>query len=51
MMAALALVLALLVPSAGLAQQQTLFGPDGRVAGHVVTDSSGATTVYRSRVR
>jgi YD repeat-containing protein len=39
-------VLALLLPAPAHAQQQTLYGPDGRVIGRSVTDSQGTTTHY-----
>lgn len=44
--AGLTVALALLVPTAVLAQQRTIYGPDGRVSGREVTSSSGATTIY-----
>ena len=39
------LVLALL-PCDALAQQRTVYGPDGKVTGRVTTDSQGSTTIY-----
>ena len=40
------LVLALFLASDALAQQQTIYGKDGKVIGRSITDSGGATTVY-----
>jgi hypothetical protein len=42
-----AMLLVLLAPA--LAQQQTLYGPDGRVVGRSVTDSQGTTLTLRCR--
>jgi YD repeat-containing protein len=42
----LTLVLLALLPSAALAQQSTIYGPDGKVTGRVATDSQGSTTIY-----
>jgi len=42
---AIAALLAL-VSTAALAQQRTIYGADGKVAGHIATDSGGATTIY-----
>lgn len=42
----IAIVLLALLPSAALAQQQTIYGPDGRVQGRVTTDSAGSKTIY-----
>ena len=39
------LVLALLTCDA-LAQQRTVYGPDGKVTGRIATDSQGSTTIY-----
>ncbi|MGB7277674.1 MAG: hypothetical protein WBD15_07980 [Pseudolabrys sp.] len=39
-------MLALLMPTAALAQQTTLYGPDGKVTGRATTDSHGTTTIY-----
>ena len=39
------LVLALLTCDA-LAQQRTVYGPDGKVTGRITTDSQGSTTIY-----
>jgi len=36
----------LLLSSAALAQQQTIYGPDGKVQGRVTTDSQGSQTIY-----
>ena len=44
-MAGLAFVLALLTAGDALAQQQTIYGPDGRVR-RITTDSQGSTTIY-----
>ena len=35
-----------LLPSAALAQQRTIYGADGSIAGRVTTDSAGSKTVY-----
>ena len=35
-----------LLPGAALAQQQTIYGPDGKVAARVATDSAGSKTIY-----
>ena len=40
------LVLVALLPTAALAQQRTIYGPDGKVTGRVTTDSQGSTTIY-----
>jgi hypothetical protein len=45
-MARLAVVLALLMPTTAFAQQRTFYGSDGRVTGHSITGSNGATTIY-----
>ena len=42
----LALVLLVLLPSTALAQQQTIYGPDGKVIGRVAPNSAGASTIY-----
>ena len=34
------------MPTAALAQQTTLYGPDGKVTGRATTDSHGTTTIY-----
>lgn len=39
-------VLLALLPSAALAQQRTIYGADGKVSGHITTDSQGSRTVY-----
>ena len=39
-------MLALLMPTAALAQQTALYGPDGKVTGRATTDSHGTTTIY-----
>ena len=44
-------MLALLMPTAALAQQTTLYGPDGKVTGRTATDSQGTTTVYDASER
>ena len=44
----LAIVLALLMPTVALAQQQTIYGPDGRVTGRITTDSQGSPLDIRS---
>lgn len=41
----LAIVLTLLT-TAAQAQQQTIYGPDGKVTGRVTTDSQGSRTIY-----
>ncbi len=41
-----ALVMALLMPTAALAQSRTFYGADGRAAARSTTDSSGSTTIY-----
>ena len=43
-MAALAVVLAMLMPTDALAQSRTFYGSSGRVLGCSITDSDGATT-------
>ena len=43
---ALAIVLALLMPTAAMAQGRTYYGADGRVTGRSTTDSLGSTTFY-----
>ena len=45
-MAGLAFVLALLAATDALAQQTTVYGPDGRVRERITTDSQGSRTVY-----
>jgi YD repeat-containing protein len=45
-MAGLAVVLALLVPTEVLAQQRTVYGPDGKVRERITTDSQGSRTIY-----
>jgi len=30
-------------------QQRTIYGADGRVAGHAATDTQGTTTIYDAR--
>ena len=40
------LTLVVLMPTVAMAQQQTIYGPDGKVTGRVATDSQGSTTVY-----
>jgi hypothetical protein len=42
----LAILLVLLTPTQALAQQTTLYGPDGRVAARCSKDSGGQTTCY-----
>jgi hypothetical protein len=42
----LAIVLALLMPTAALAQSSTFYDSTGRVSGRSTTDSGGATTIY-----
>jgi YD repeat-containing protein len=42
----LAVVLALLLPTAVLVQQREVYGADGRVIGREVTGSNGSTTLY-----
>jgi hypothetical protein len=42
---ALAICATLLISPAS-ARQTTTYGPDGRVAGRIVTDTSGSTTIY-----
>jgi len=44
--ASLAIVLALLMSTEGLAQSRTFYGADGRVTGRSTTGSNGATTFY-----
>ena len=39
-------IAALLLSSAALAQQQTIYGPDGKVQGRITTDSAGSQTIY-----
>jgi len=45
-MKALLTIAVLLLSSAALAQQQTIYGPDGKVQGRVSTDSQGSKTIY-----
>lgn len=45
-MAGLAVALALLMPTAVLAQQRTYYDSTGRVSGREVTGTNGATTIY-----
>ena len=46
------LVLALLLAAGDAhAQQQTIYGPDGKVTGRVTTDSQGSTTIYDANGR
>ena len=40
------LLLTLLAVSDAHSQQQTIYGPDGKVTGRVTTDSQGSTTIY-----
>ena len=43
----IAITLALLIPTAALAQQsQTIYGSDGKVSGRTRTDSRGSTTFF-----
>ena len=44
--APLAIVLALLMPTAALAQSRTFYDSSGRVSGRSATGTSGATTFY-----
>ena len=39
-------ILMLLVSKGVMAQQQTIYGPDGRVTGRITTDSQGSKTIY-----
>ena len=39
-------VLLALVSTAALAQQRTIYGADGKVIGHITTDSAGSKAVY-----
>lgn len=45
-MAGFAFVLSLLMASDALAQQTTVYGPDGRVRERITTDSQGSRTIY-----
>ena len=42
----LAIVLALIAPTAALAEQRTLYDASGKVTGRAATDSQGSTTFY-----
>jgi hypothetical protein len=39
-------IIAMLAASPALAQQQTIYGPDGVVVGRYTTDTQGTTTLY-----
>ena len=39
-------ILLLLVSTSAIAQQQTIYGPDGKVTGRITTDSQGSKTIY-----
>ena len=49
--AALAIVLALLMPTDALAQSRTFYDSSGRVSGRSTTDSDGSTTYYNASGR
>lgn len=42
----IAAVLSACLAGAALAQQQTIYGADGKVQGRVTTDSAGSKTIY-----
>ena len=46
---AMAIVLALLMPTQVLAQSRTFYGADGRVSGRSITGSNGSTTSYDAK--
>ena len=40
------MILLLIASTNAMAQQQTIYGPDGRVTGRIRTDSQGSKTIY-----
>ena len=46
MMKITTLLVLIALPTAALAQQQTIYGKDGKVAERMTTDSQGSRTIY-----
>jgi YD repeat-containing protein len=44
-------ILAACLAGRALAQQTTIYGPDGKVQGHIATDSQGSKTIYDAQGR